>query len=361
LATDRAAAQAMLAEYVRKAEREKVGLINPTDKHLQTPLAKHLTDYQKHLEAKGNAERYIFIAVSRLKAMLTSCHFLRIGDISPFTLANWLRNQREENKFGIATSNDYLVAIKAFCNWLVSDRRMLQNPLTHLRRLNAETDIRHQRRVLRPDELERLITTIAKSKIPYCGLTGKQRSMLYRVAAFTGLRAQELASLTPHSFNLETSPPTVTVAACYSKHRRRDVLPLATDLAAALRIYLSDQQSHERLWDGNWYHKGSSIIRRDLAATRKVWIEELRPGKMRNERVASDYLCAKDRNGHVVDFHSLRHGFITYLVTANVPPKVAQTLARHSTITLTMDRYTHLGVNDLVDGLKQLPTMAGKK
>jgi integrase len=62
---------------------------------------------------------------------------------------------------------------------------------------------------------------------------------------------------------------------------------------------------------------------------------------------------------HVVDFQCLRHGFITYLVTANCPPKVAQTLARHSTIGLTMDRYTHLGIDDLVAGLKRLPTMAG--
>ena len=44
---------------------------------------------------------------------------------------------------------------------------------------------------------------------------------------------------------------------------------------------------------------------------------------------------------------------------ANVPPKVAQTLARHSTISLTMDRYTHLGTDDLVAGLKRLPVMAG--
>ena len=43
----------------------------------------------------------------------------------------------------------------------------------------------------------------------------------------------------------------------------------------------------------------------------------------------------------------------------NVPPRVAQTLARHSTISLTMDRYTHLGTADLVAGLKRLPVMAG--
>ena len=34
---------------------------------------------------------------------------------------------------------------------------------------------------------------------------------------------------------------------------------------------------------------------------------------------------------------------------------VAQTLARHSTITLTMDRYAHLGMLDLTAALKRLP------
>jgi len=60
----------------------------------------------------------------------------------------------------------------------------------------------------------------------------------------------------------------------------------------------------------------------------------------------------------VADFHSLRHGFITYLVTANVPPKVAQMLARHSTISLTMDRYTHLRREDLAGALDVLPDLS---
>ena len=56
--------------------------------------------------------------------------------------------------------------------------------------------------------------------------------------------------------------------------------------------------------------------------------------------------------GQVVDFHALRQGFITHLVMANVPPKVAQALARHSTITLTMVRYPHL--DDLVEAVGKL-------
>jgi hypothetical protein len=62
-----------------------------------------------------------------------------------------------------------------------------------------------------------------------------------------------------------------------------------------------------------------------------------------------------DDDGRVFDFHGLRHQFITNLATAGVHPKAAQMLARHSTITLTMDRYTHLGLVDQTAALDKLP------
>lgn len=80
--------------------------------------------------------------------------------------------------------------------------------------------------------------------------------------------------------------------------------------------------------------------------------------KPRENRRKNDYLKYKDRDGRVADSRSLRHGFFTYPVTANLPPKVAQTLARNSTIAPTMVRYTHLGVTDLVDTLKRLPAIS---
>jgi integrase len=361
LATDRAAAQTMLAEYVRLAEREKVGIIEPTDKHRKMPLSKHIADYQRHLEAKGNAKRYIEIAVYHVEALLTGCKFRSIADISPSKVTNWLKEQRDKNKFGLSTSNDYLVAVKAFCNWLVRDERLLRNPLAHLQRLNTETDIRRKRRVLTPDELDRLIKATEAGKHRAIGkFSHPARAMLYRLAAFTGLRAQELASLTAQSFDLDGNPPTVRVEACYSKHRRQDTLPLAEDLVGRLRTFLASQpaKNHgKRLWPGNWFRKAARMMRQDLTNARKAWIEQVPDGPERVAREKSDFLKYLDKNGCVADFHSLRHGFITYLVTANVPPKVAQTLARHSTITLTMDRYAHLGVGDLVEGLRKLPSI----
>ncbi len=47
----------------------------------------------------------------------------------------------------------------------------------------------------------------------------------------------------------------------------------------------------------------------------------------------------RDEQGRVFDCHSMRHQFISMLAAAGVHPKTAQELARHSTITLTMDHY----------------------
>ncbi len=53
----------------------------------------------------------------------------------------------------------------------------------------------------------------------------------------------------------------------------------------------------------------------------------------------------------------LRHTFISSLASGGVHPKTAQTLARHSSVTLTMDRYTHLQVADQAAALAALPDL----
>jgi hypothetical protein len=60
----------------------------------------------------------------------------------------------------------------------------------------------------------------------------------------------------------------------------------------------------------------------------------------------------------VADFHALRHSYITRLARAGVPAVVAKSLARHSTITLTMDRYSHVGLVDELAALNALPAIA---
>jgi hypothetical protein len=58
------------------------------------------------------------------------------------------------------------------------------------------------------------------------------------------------------------------------------------------------------------------------------------------------------------DLCSLRHKFVSNLAAGGVHRMIAQQLARHSTISLTMDRYTLIGLVDMTAALESLPTFA---
>ncbi|MEK6676222.1 MAG: hypothetical protein AABZ47_11295 [Planctomycetota bacterium] len=58
------------------------------------------------------------------------------------------------------------------------------------------------------------------------------------------------------------------------------------------------------------------------------------------------------------EFHKLWNlGYHSNLARGNVHPKIAQQRARHSTITLTMDRYSHTKGEQLADALFALPDL----
>jgi integrase len=171
--------------------------------------------------------------------------------------------------------------------------------------------------------------------------------MLYILAAWTGLRRGELGSLKASSFRLGASPPTVTVEAAYSKHRRKDEQVLHPSVAQQVKEWMDVESDDEILFPISKVTCGtdrptSKMLQRDLDSARKIWIGEAKREEERKRREKSDFLCYKNAKGLYADFHAMRHTFITNLCRANVSPKTAQALARHSDIRLTMNVYTHI-------------------
>ncbi len=184
--------------------------------------------------------------------------------------------------------------------------------------------------------------------------------MLYLVASTTGLRANELANLTPESFDLTANPPTVTIQAKNEKARRGAVLPILTKVAERLDQWLSTRPVRRsgRLWPGTWSEKAAVMFRKDLQATRDNWIGEAEQNPAEHaQRLQSDFPKPATANGERADFHALRHSFVSMLASSGVHPKTAQMLARHSTITLTMDRYSHVRLADLSPAVRGLPSL----
>ena len=248
-------------------------------------------------------------------------------------------------------------------------RRLERNPFAHLSKLNGKVDVRVEPRALESEKLARLIEATEHSAKTFRRLTGPDRSVLYTLAAMTGLRANELASLTASSFNFQANPPTVTVEAESEKSGRSATLPLHPFAVAKLATWLKTRPQSsampkikppvETLWPGAWSKKAAEMFRCDLGEAWSIWLAEVEKITDEHEwRAESKFLKPENTNGEVADFHALRHTFITMLASSGVHPKVAQQLARHSTITLTMDRYSHARLIDLDTAVENLPSLA---
>jgi len=361
LSTDKDAAAVLLAKLLKDIEQEKAGIRTPTTAQAGQLLSTLLTEYRDHHADKGNTPEQTAQAVRRCELAFVGCGFLTLADLDATAAERWLATRRATTKadggFGSRTSNHYVTAMKAFGNWLVKARRAVENPFRFLGKVNTEVDVRHVRRPLTDGEFDRLLTAADRGE-PFRGLAGADRAMLYTVAAYTGLRASELASLTPSSFQFAANPPTLTVAAGYSKRKRRDTVPLHPGLIARLRPWLETRPVAGPLWPGKWavHNEAVDIIRRDLVAARAAWIDDADTAEERAQREQSDFLAYEDASGGKADFHALRHRFVTELVKAGVQPKDAKELARHSTITLTTDRYAHVTLTDTAAALAKLPS-----
>lgn len=238
----------------------------------------------------------------------------------------------------VETTNQYQMQVKAFCNWLVKDRRLAESPLRHLEPGNVGVDRRHDRRELTADELTRLLTAARNSERTFRGLTGTDRYHLYALACGTGFRASSLASLTRESFDFAGESPTVTLGARYVKNRKTKVQPLPPDIAELLQVYLPNCPSGLPVWGGTWARDrvAAQMLRHDLKAAGIPYVVNGADGPL------------------FADFHALRHSYLTLGGRSGIDLRTLQELAGHSTPELTA-RYSHRRLSDLAGAVGKLP------
>jgi hypothetical protein len=134
-------------------------------------------------------------------------------------------------------------------------------------------------------------------------------------------------------------------------------LPLRKDTAELLTAHLANKRPGAAAFAMPGSDKTSRMIRADLEAARKDWLDATKDSDELKRRQESAFLAYEDEEGRFADFHALRHTFLTNLARSGVHPKVAQQLARHSTITLTMDRYSHANQDGQRRAVESLPCL----
>jgi len=303
---------------------------------LTQPVEVVLKTYHDMLLRRGNNERYCQMQIRMINRMCSYAKIDIIADLTGVTSGFQpddavVRFLMSKSKLTAVTRNKYLGAIHAFCRWLQHSKQVNRSPVQNLKSERNLADHRRRRRSYSDEEINLLLESTRESK-RRMRIPARSRELLYMFALGTGLRRSEIASLRPRDIVLDDSSPHVQLRAAYSKSRKAVFQPLSDELVSHMREFLARQPKRKPIWDMP-------------ANTARMIQTDLRDAG----------IAVVDAEGRVLDFHSLRHTFITRLVRAGVPSIHVKTLARHSTIEMTLRYYTHLEGIDLRKALNQIP------
>ncbi len=287
-------------------------------------VADHVRDFQQSLTDKGCDEKHITTIIPRIKNTLNTCKVVSISDISLNAVQRHISGLQAADQ----TKKHYIRALKQFSTWLYHTGRTSTDMLSRLD-MPAVNETVRDRRALTTQEAARLLQAAKNSDVEYRGVSGYERYLIYSLALSTGLRANEIRTLTISDFNFIGH--TVSVKPRNEKARRGATLPLRQELSEEIRAFTAGK----------------------LPMTKALNVPTRTADMMQVDLMAAGIEYQSDAG--FADFHALRHTFGTNLAKAGVTPQISQRLMRHSDPKLTQNLYTHLLVADLKTGTDKLP------
>lgn len=273
-------------------------------------LSSLVEEYLNYLA--GSSKSHYRGTVLRLNSVIEETAWTRPNQISQLgveTSVRNLRNLRDNKPLASRTQSHYLAAWKSFTKWLVNVRKALPaDPLAAIKKPSFTQDRRLVRRFLHPEEWKWLKLT------PY--------AVLYETAIQTGFRAGEIAELTEASLRDDH----LFLSGKFTKNNQDAIQYITPSLHEKLQGSLPlSLPPGARLADR---------LKRDLGIARFYAGND---GSM-----PEGGLVALNNRGEVLDFHALRHTCGAWLAIHGTPPKIIQSVMRHSSIALTLDTYGHL-------------------
>jgi len=188
--SDKRKTEAKAAKLEEDARLRKDGLIDPEQEKArdsrQTPLSEHLGAFERSL--KKTSPKHMKLVMTRVKRIAGDAGMETTADIDIESVEAVLTEMLEAEEIGFRTYNHYTQAFDSFCNWMVP-KRISNNPLHGMKRLNAQEDIRHERRALLPEEFGMLVKSARSSGISIQCFDGEQRARIY-IVVYDGTSAK---------------------------------------------------------------------------------------------------------------------------------------------------------------------------
>ena len=265
---------------------------------------------------QGRSIKALARTAATTKRVLSQAHF---GDLSPESIQSALATLSDFGKSN-QTVNHYRVAIRAFLRWAHERKRVREIPMG-VTSLNAEEDQR-LRRILTDDGLGHRIQYAESGRVRWY-MPGPLRAMAYRAAAGTGFRVDELRSLTPEAFRLDSPQTMICLKASSTKNRKPADQSIAQALARKLRDWIRDKPRGQSVFPLD--HDTAKAVRADL------------------EAIGIPY----ENEEGIADIHSLRAYYISEV----------HCLARHAKPETTLKYYAKVSKHDLRGAVETLPKL----
>jgi len=285
--------------------------------------------------------------IGRLKKLFRALNWARLSQLDGAAAKAWFdlqlsrraRDPKRRAGMSRTTVNHYIRSLVHFGNWLESNERVARNPfgrngknkaiLQTKKATDAERVI--NRRYLTDEEWQKLSEATEAGPTRH-GMSGPDRKVGYWLAIETGLRRNELGSLTRSSFDLTAG--TIRLSGRNAKDGMNAVIELGPETCEDLRSWLESKPFGQRLFP--FGHKTAKLFRSDLK----------RAG-----------ILARDEHDQQLDFHALRHTTAARLALSGVPIRAAMGHLRHKTIAMTAEVYGRLQRGDVRAAVRSVPRL----
>jgi len=418
---DKSAAQSVLADLERRAERVKSKILTADEDaiagHVTSSISEHFDDYLVNMQSRNLSAGHISEVTRYLNTLADECNFARLADVTRSRFDRWMVKRRDGGA-GARTLNCFRAAWFGFLKWCVTESRFSENPLSGVPKADERADRRRQRRAMSDDELEKLLyvahwrplaeqgrerafkkpkkgkrtswenvplefktidAAVVRARdrlsdnpdrIDELEQLGRERQLIYATMLTTGLRKKELTSVRLRNLELDCEPAFISLDAANEKNRQGNSVPLRADVATQLREWLTERLTARQ----NEARRAATVSFKSQTARQQgddsdnQSEAELSPDELLFN-VPSSLLRVLDRDlkaagipkrddrGRTLDIHALRHTFGTHLSRAGVPLRTAQAAMRHSSPELTANVYTDPRLLDIHGAVEALPSL----
>ena len=378
---DESAARQVLADLERRSERVRSGLITSAESrilvHLTTAIAEHVAAFIESMKGREVVAMHRDNTRRHLEALARDCGFASLSDLNREALERWLGAEAGKGR-SARSRNAHRTALVSFANWCITAGRLSTNPFKGVPKANEAADPRRRRRSMTELELVRLLEvarrrplldamTVRRGKRKgeaYANVrdevkaqleaVGRERALLYKTLVLTGLRKNELATLTVAQVRLDAPTPFIDLDAADEKSREGNGVVLRADLADDLRRWLDDKLAALR---ADAERQGEPVLTR---LPGDAPLLDVPAGLVRifDRDLKAAGIAKRDDRGRTLDVHALRTTFGTLLSKGGVSLRTAQAAMRHSDPSLTANVYTDprlLDVHGALDALPNLP------